>query len=145
MARSSRTPVDLGAMPRAELEAQFAMAIRGASFSPLPERLRDVGNPELVGLTQRLARRQHECGCSAGARAMCAAAAIATVGGVVRGASSIGGALALVALGIGFVLVSTIAVKFSAIALGHLRWRHDRDAVVAVLATSKGAGHVVVR
>ena len=145
MARSSRTPVDLGAMPRAELEAQFAMAIRGASFSPLPERLRDVGNPELAGLTQRLARRQHECGCNAGAWAMCIAAVIATVVGVLYGASSVAGAVALAAAGVGFVLVSTIVIKFVAIAVGRRRWRHDRDAVVASLAEPEGAGHVVVR
>ncbi|MGH8890025.1 MAG: hypothetical protein ACRDV3_09775 [Acidothermaceae bacterium] len=136
---------DLAALPRAELEARFARATSGASLRPLPERLGAVSDAELVTITQRLARRQHECGCSAGASAMWVAAVIAIVGGVVRGASSLDDGLALVGVGVAFVVAVTIAAKFCAIAVSRSRWRRDRDAVIARLATSKGAGHVVVR
>ena len=145
MVRSSGVSVEVHAVSRAELEAQFATAIRGADLSPLPERLRDIGDLELAGITRRLARRQHECGCNAGAWAMCIAAVIATVIGVLHGASSVAGAVALAAVGVGFVLVSTIVIKFVAIAVGRRRWRHDRDAVVASLAEPEGVDHVVVR
>ena len=145
MASSSSVVVDLHALPRADLEARFTRATSGAPLRPLPERLRAISDRDLATITARLARRQHECGCGAGAWAMWIAAVVAIVGGVVRGASSLDDGIALAGLDVAFVVIVTVGVKFVAIGVARWRWRRDRDAVVADLARSKGAGHVVVR
>jgi len=138
--------VDVGdAVPRAEIEARFSAATRGSTVRPLPERIRDMPDAELAALAKRLERRQHECGCSAGAWTMWAAVVIAAVAGFVRGASSVQGALTLAALGLAFVLTASAVAKFSAITVARGRWRRDRDVILAQLATVKGAGHVMVR
>ena len=145
MAGATRSYAALLEVPRDDLEAAFFSALRGGVPQPPRERLRMLSNTDLARVTHRLARRQHECGCTAGAVTMFVAAAAAAVGGTLRGASSPEGTLGVVGLCIVFTVAATVVGKLSTILVARAHWRRDRDNVLTELARSQGADHVMVR
>jgi hypothetical protein len=145
LAGATRSYSALLEVSRHDLEAAFFSAVRGGVPQPPRERLRLLSNADHAHVTYRLARRQHECGCTAGAVTMFVAAAVAAVGGSLRGASSPEGALGVVGLCIVFIMVATVVGKLSMISVARAHWRRDRDNVLTELAHSQGADHVMVR
>lgn len=102
-----RTYSALRDAPRDILENAFLSAVRGGLPPPSPSAVRRLSQDELALTTHRLSRRQHECGCTAGAWTLLIAVVTAVVVDILYGASSGAGALVLVAVSIAFVLVAT--------------------------------------
>jgi hypothetical protein len=125
-------------------EAAFLKAVRGGQPQPTAKQIRSVPDTALVPAARRLLRLREECGCTAGAWSLAAAAVAVAIIAPLHGAAGLVAALGLTVLCLGCVMAASVAGKILAISVSRLRWRIERDRLLRHLAKQGEARDVMV-